>query len=141
MCTPWTRKPARSFGVTKVDDHFVARITAAPKVYEGRVYVPVSSSEEFSSSNLDYSRRTGRGSVVTLDANTGAQVWKTYVVEHAEARAERIRKGVQQYAPSGGSIWNSPTIDAERGARLRWNRRRTDRADSGYDRRDHGDRT
>src|SRR5271163_3257089 len=33
----WTRK---------VDDHFVARITASPKLYDGFLYVPVSSSEE-----------------------------------------------------------------------------------------------
>jgi polyvinyl alcohol dehydrogenase (cytochrome) len=100
---------------TRVDDHFVARITAAPKVYEGRVYVPVSSSEEFSSSNLDYSCCTGRGSVVSLDANTGKQVWKTYVVDTPRP-VRKNSKGVQQYAPSGGSIWNSPTIDAKRGA-------------------------
>ena len=99
----------------RVDDHFVARITAAPKLFEGRVYVPVSSSEEFSSSNLDYSCCTGRGSVVALDANTGAQLWKTYVVS-TPVPVRKNSKGVQQYAPSGGSIWNSPTIDAKRGA-------------------------
>ena len=99
----------------KVDDHFVARISAAPKVYKERVYIPVSSSEEFSSSNLDYSCCTGRGSVVALDANTGAQVWKTYVVPAPEP-TRKNSKGVQQYAPSGGSIWNSPTIDAKRNA-------------------------
>ena len=101
--------------VTKVDEHFVARITAAPKVYKDRVYIPVSSSEEFSSSNLDYSCCTGRGSVVALDASTGAQVWKTYVVDTPKP-VRKNSKGVQQYAPSGGSIWNSPTIDAKRGA-------------------------
>jgi polyvinyl alcohol dehydrogenase (cytochrome) len=101
--------------MTRVDDHFVARITAAPKVYEGRVYVPVSSSEEFSSSNLDYSCCTGRGSVVALNANTGKQDWKTYVVP-TPVPVRKNSKGVQQYAPSGGSIWNSPTIDAQRGA-------------------------
>jgi polyvinyl alcohol dehydrogenase (cytochrome) len=100
---------------TRVDDHFVARITAAPKVFEGRVYVPVSSSEEFSASNLDYSCCTGRGSVVALDANTGAQIWKAYVVP-TPVPVRKNSKGVQQYAPSGGSIWNSPTIDAKRGA-------------------------
>jgi polyvinyl alcohol dehydrogenase (cytochrome) len=100
---------------TRVDDHFVARITAAPKVFKGVVYVPVSSSEEFSSSNLDYSCCTGRGSVVALDANTGKQVWKTYVVDTPKP-VRKNSKGVQQYAPSGGSIWNSPTIDAKRNA-------------------------
>ncbi|HXW61762.1 MAG TPA: PQQ-binding-like beta-propeller repeat protein [Candidatus Acidoferrales bacterium] len=100
---------------TRVDDHFVARITAAPKVYQGRVYVPVSSSEEFSSSSLDYPCCTGRGSLVALNANTGTQVWKTYMV--AEPKPTRKNsKGVQQYSPSGGSIWNSPTIDVERSA-------------------------
>ena len=100
---------------TRVDDHFVARITAAPKVFEGRVYVPVSSSEEFSASNLDYSCCTGRGSVVALDANTGVEVWKAYVVP-TPVPVRKNSKGVEQYAPSGGSIWNSPTIDARRGA-------------------------
>jgi polyvinyl alcohol dehydrogenase (cytochrome) len=99
----------------KVDDHFVARITAAPKVYEGRVYVPVSSSEEFSSASLDYPCCTGRGSIVALDANTGAQIWKTYVVSTPEP-TRKNSKGVQQYGPSGGSIWNSPTIDVKRHA-------------------------
>ena len=101
--------------MARVDDHFVARITAAPKVYKGVVYIPVSSSEEFSSSNLDYSCCTGRGSVVALDASTGKQVWKTYVVDTPKP-VRKNSKGVQQYAPSGGSIWNSPTIDAKRNA-------------------------
>ena len=100
---------------TRVDNHFVARITAAPKVYKGRVYVPVSSSEEFSASNLDYPCCTGRGSVVALDANTGTQVWKTYIVPEPKP-TRKNSKGVQQYSPSGGGIWNSPTIDAKRGA-------------------------
>jgi polyvinyl alcohol dehydrogenase (cytochrome) len=101
--------------MTRVDEHFVARITAAPKVYKGVVYIPVSSSEEFSSSNLDYSCCTGRGSVVALDANTGKQVWKSYVVD-TPVPVRKNSKGVQQFAPSGGSIWNSPTIDAKRNA-------------------------
>jgi polyvinyl alcohol dehydrogenase (cytochrome) len=99
---------------TRVDHHFVARITAAPKVYAGRVFVPVSSSEEFSASNLDYPCCTGRGSLVALDANTGAQVWKAYMVPEPEPTRKNSR-GVQQYSPSGGSIWNSPTVDADRG--------------------------
>jgi len=100
---------------TRVDDHFVARITAAPKVYRGRVYVPVSTSEEFSASNLDYPCCTFRGSLVALDANTGVPVWKTYIVPEPKPTRKNSR-GVQQYSPSGGSIWNSPTIDEERGA-------------------------
>jgi polyvinyl alcohol dehydrogenase (cytochrome) len=101
--------------VTRVDDHFVARITAAPNVYAGRVYVPVSSSEEFSASSLDYPCCTGRGSVAALDANTGKIIWKTYVVPTPKPRGKNSA-GVQLWAPSGGSVWNSPTLDVKRRA-------------------------
>jgi polyvinyl alcohol dehydrogenase (cytochrome) len=100
----------------KVDNHFVARITASPKLYEGYLYVPVSSSEEFAAANLDYPCCTSRGSVVKLDASTGAQEWKTYVVPETPKPTRLNSKGVQQYAPAGASVWNSPTIDAKRHA-------------------------
>jgi polyvinyl alcohol dehydrogenase (cytochrome) len=96
--------------VTKVDDNFITRVTAAPKVYAGRVYVPISSSEEFSASSLDYSCCTARGAIVALDANTGKTIWTTYVVPTPKP-TRKNSEGVQQYAPSGGSIWNSPTLD------------------------------
>jgi polyvinyl alcohol dehydrogenase (cytochrome) len=101
--------------VTKVDDHFVARITAAPAMYNGRVYVPVSSSEEFTAATLDYPCCTSRGSVVALDANTGKQAWKTYVVSEPKP-TKKNSKGVQNYGPAGGSVWNTPTIDPKRNA-------------------------
>jgi polyvinyl alcohol dehydrogenase (cytochrome) len=101
--------------VTRVDTHFVARITAAPNVYDGRVYVPVSSSEEFSASSLDYPCCTGRGSVAALDANTGKIIWKTYVVPTPVPR-QKNSQGVQLWAPSGGSVWDSPTLDVKRRA-------------------------
>jgi polyvinyl alcohol dehydrogenase (cytochrome) len=100
----------------KVDDHFVARITASPKLFEGYLYVPVSSSEEFAAANLDYPCCTSRGSVVKLDASTGEQAWKTYVVPETPKPTRKNSKGVQQYAPAGASVWNSPTIDAKRHA-------------------------
>jgi len=52
--------------------------------------------------------------VVALDANSGAQVWKTYMVSEPKPTRKNSR-GVQQYSPSGAGIWNSPTIDAKRG--------------------------
>ena len=106
----------RQLWTRKVDDHFVARITAAPKLYEGRLYVPVSSSEEFAAANLDYPCCTSRGSVVALDSSTGQVIWKTYVVAEAPTPTRKNSRGVQQYAPAGASVWNSPTIDVKRGA-------------------------
>ena len=101
---------------TKVDSHVVARITAGLRVYNGKVFVPVSSSEEFSSGTPDYPCCTSRGSLVALDANTGNIVWKTWVVP-GDLKPTKIQtNGVVLYAPGGGGVWNSPTIDPARNA-------------------------
>ncbi len=101
---------------TKVDENYTARVTAAPSLHEGRLFVPVSSWEEFSARSLDYPCCTSVGSVVALDASSGKQIWKTYVIDERPKPSRKNAKGVQQWAPAGGSVWNSPTIDARRGA-------------------------
>src|SRR5579862_6896347 len=90
--------------VTRITHDFIERITGSPTVYDGRVYVPLSNSEEFSASTLDYSCCTSRGAVAALDANTGKIVWMTYVVP-PPAPSRKNSKGVQQYTSSGGSVW------------------------------------
>jgi polyvinyl alcohol dehydrogenase (cytochrome) len=99
----------------KVDDFFLARITAAPKLYNGGLYVPVSSSEEWQSGNQDYECCTSRGSVVALNASNGEQIWKTYTMDTPKP-TQKNDNGVQLYAPAGGSVWNSPTVDPVRHA-------------------------
>ena len=101
----------RQLWKTKVDPHFVARITAGAKFYNGKLIVPVSSSEEFSSGHRDYPCCTSRGSVVALDANTGKQIWKAWVVPDEPKPYKTQANGVVLYKPAGGSVWNSPTID------------------------------
>jgi len=105
-----------SLWMTRVDDHFAARITGAPTLYDGRLYVPVSTSEGFNAASPDYSCCTFRGSVVALDAKTGAQIWKTYSIQEAPKPTRKNSKGVQLYAPAGGTVWNAPTVDAKRHA-------------------------
>jgi polyvinyl alcohol dehydrogenase (cytochrome) len=99
-----------------VEEHFAARITGAPALYSGRLYVPVSSFEEFSASSPDYPCCTSRGSVVALDANTGKQIWKTYTIPNAPKPVRKNGKGTQLFAPAGASVWNTPTIDLLRRA-------------------------
>jgi polyvinyl alcohol dehydrogenase (cytochrome) len=101
--------------MTHVDDHFISRITGAPTAYNGRVYVPVSTSEEYQGSSLDYPCCTFRGSLVALDGSTGEKIWKAYTVGEPKP-IRKNSKGVQLYAPSGGGIWSAPTVDAERNA-------------------------
>jgi polyvinyl alcohol dehydrogenase (cytochrome) len=99
----------------RAEDHFSARITAAPTYYEGRLYVPVSTSEGFSGSAPEYPCCTFRGSVSALNAATGALIWKTYTIPEAKPRKTNSI-GTQLWAPSGVAVWNSPTIDVKRKA-------------------------
>jgi polyvinyl alcohol dehydrogenase (cytochrome) len=97
-----------------VDEHALARITGAPKVFEGHLYVPVASGEEGAGNNPNYPCCTFRGSVVALDAATGRQIWKTYTIADAPQQTGKNTNGVQRWAPAGGGVWNSPTIDPKR---------------------------
>ena len=99
-----------------VEDHFTARITGAPTLHDGRLYVPVSSFEEFAAEAADYPCCTFRGSVVALDAGTGRQLWKTYAIPDEPKPTRKNSQGMQQFAPAGASVWNSPTVDVERHA-------------------------
>jgi len=100
----------------RVEDHPTARITGAPKLFEGRLYVPVASSEEGAGGNPRYPCCTFRGSVVALDAASGRQIWKTYVIPDAPQPTTRSATGVQHFGPAGGGVWSSPTIDPKRRA-------------------------
>lgn len=103
----WTRR---------VDDHFTARVTSAPVLYQGRLYVPLSSWEEASGKELVYPCCSFRGSIVALDANTGAQIWKTYTIEEEPGPVKKNSLGTQLWAPAGVAVWNSPVVDAKRRA-------------------------
>jgi polyvinyl alcohol dehydrogenase (cytochrome) len=96
---------------TKVDEHPAARITGAPALYSGRLYVPVSSIEEGTGSTPTYQCCTFRGSVVALDALTGKQIWKTYTIPDEPRPTKKNAVGAQLWGPSGAAIWSAPTID------------------------------
>jgi polyvinyl alcohol dehydrogenase (cytochrome) len=96
-----------------LSDHYTARITGAPALYRGRLYVPLSATEEVFSASPTYPCCTFRGSVVALDANTGALLWKSYVIPETPQRLRKNSLGVQLWAPAGGAVWNAPTIDVE----------------------------
>jgi polyvinyl alcohol dehydrogenase (cytochrome) len=85
---------------TRVDPHPAALITQSPVVLGGRVYVGVSSNEEGFATLPNYPCCTFRGSVVSLDLETGAPVWRTYMVPEGY---------------SGGAVWsNTLVVDVKR---------------------------
>ncbi|HTT04155.1 MAG TPA: PQQ-binding-like beta-propeller repeat protein [Steroidobacteraceae bacterium] len=101
---------------THIDPQYTTRVTATPAYYAGRLYVPISSWEEFSARSLDYPCCTAVGNVVALDANSGRQLWKSYVIAQRPHPVRKNSHGVQQYAPAGGSVWNTPAVDPQRHA-------------------------
>ncbi|MDC0598897.1 PQQ-binding-like beta-propeller repeat protein [Gammaproteobacteria bacterium] len=101
--------------VTEIDDHAAVRGTGSVTLYDGRLYVPITGvSEENAASNPDYPCCTFRGSISSLDANTGEVLWKTYTVPEPQPRG-LSSTGVQLYGPAGVGVWSAPTIDADRG--------------------------
>ena len=99
---------------TKVDDHPAARITGAPQLHDGRLYVPVASFEEAYAVSPKYECCTFRGSVVALDARSGRQLWKTYMIPRAPRPTTRSAAGTQFHGPSGVGVWSAPTLDIKR---------------------------
>jgi len=95
----------------KVETHPVARITGAPSYANGRLYVPVSSIEEVPGARPNYPCCTFRGSVVAIDAQTGKQLWKTYMIAEEPKIVGKNSAGTPMWKPAGAAIWTSPTID------------------------------
>jgi polyvinyl alcohol dehydrogenase (cytochrome) len=100
---------------TKVDDFPFARVTGSPTFHEGRLYVGIASGEETAGAVGSYECCRFRGSLVALDAATGARVWKTYTIEEPRPTTKNAA-GTQLWGPSGAPIWSSPAIDVQRNA-------------------------
>lgn len=87
---------------TQADPHFAAIITQSATVFDGRVYVGVSSLEEALAAIVPgYPCCSFRGSMLALDLDTGEILWKTFLVPEGY---------------SGNAVWgSSPAIDTKRG--------------------------
>ncbi len=97
----------------KADQHPAATITATPALHKGTLYVPISSFEEAAAFNPGYVCCSFRGSLVAMDAMTGREKWRTWLVD--EPRANGANKaGAPQMGPSGVPVWNTPAIDVAR---------------------------
>jgi len=102
----WKRRP---------EVHEAVRLTASPVAYKDLVYVPVASWEENRPSDSAYPCCTFRGSVVAYRIKDGTQVWKTYTIRDKPRVTGKTDAGVEQWGPSGASVWSAPTIDEKRG--------------------------
>ena len=98
-----------------VETHAAARITGAPVFHDGRLYVPVSSTEEILAADPEYPCCTFRGSIAVLDAATGEVVWQVFTIPQAPGLRGRKPDGGRLMGPAGAAVWSAPTIDAARG--------------------------
>lgn len=101
---------------TSLDPHIRARISAAPAYFEGRLYFPVSSTEEVAPPPPLYLCCTFRGSVAAIDARSGRKLWQTYTISEAPHPAPQDAKNVQPWGPAGGAVWGTPIIDTRKRA-------------------------
>jgi polyvinyl alcohol dehydrogenase (cytochrome) len=86
---------------TTLDPHAAAIVTQSATIYNGRVYVGVASLEEALAALVSGYQLSFRGSMLALDLNTGAILWKTSVIPPGY---------------TGNAIWgSSPSIDPKRG--------------------------
>jgi polyvinyl alcohol dehydrogenase (cytochrome) len=99
----------------KLEQHVRGTLTGAPALYQGMLYVPISSWEETAGGIGSYECCTARGALAALDARDGRLVWKTYTIEQSPLPTVKNSAGTQMYGPAGGAVWAAPTIDAKRG--------------------------
>jgi polyvinyl alcohol dehydrogenase (cytochrome) len=89
--------------------------TGSVAVYNGKVFVPITSTEVGAAMNGDYNCCFSTGGVVALDAMTGKQIWQYRVITEPAKETGKKKNGKSFYGPSGAPVWCSPTIDAKRG--------------------------
>jgi polyvinyl alcohol dehydrogenase (cytochrome) len=79
----------------QLDSHPQAIDSSSPVVFDGVVYLGVASLEEGAAANPAYPCCSSRGSVMAINATTGAVIWKQYTVPPGY---------------TGGSVWGSTII-------------------------------
>lgn len=98
----------------RLDTHPIARVTGAPKLAAGRLYVPLSSLEESGAGHPSYPCCTFRGGLAAYDALTGKQIWKSFTVADEPKATKVTTKGTQLWAPAGAGVWSTPSVDLQR---------------------------
>jgi PQQ-dependent dehydrogenase (methanol/ethanol family) len=78
-------------------------LTIAPQVYDGMVFVGTSGAEY-----------PTRNYVEAYDAKTGKSVWRFYTIPSPDEPGGNTWSG-DSWKTGGGSVWNNPAIDPQRG--------------------------
>jgi polyvinyl alcohol dehydrogenase (cytochrome) len=104
----------QSIWITRVDDQPMVKVTGAPTVHDGRLYVGTTTGEEVTAAAPTYECCRTRGTVSALDTATGKVVWKTYMVADEPKPIGKNSAGTTLWGPAGVGVWSAPTVDAKR---------------------------
>ncbi|MFT6956989.1 MAG: polyvinyl alcohol dehydrogenase (cytochrome) [Halieaceae bacterium] len=97
------------------DDHPSLTLTGTPALHENKLYVPMSALEVTSAADPEYACCTFRGGVAAYDVESGSKLWVGYTIEEQPKVVGQNSVGTDRIAPSGAPVWNSPSLDPDRG--------------------------
>ena len=93
---------------TQLDTHPLAIATESPVVYRGVIYMGVASLEEGAAANPSYPCCSFQGSMLAVNAASGAVIWKTYTTSGTSLPADPA------LGYTGNSVWaSSAVVDPE----------------------------
>ncbi|MGE0667589.1 MAG: PQQ-binding-like beta-propeller repeat protein [Sphingomonadales bacterium] len=98
----------------RADRHPLAVVAGTPALHEGRLYVPVASTEQIAAADPDYECCSFRGGVAALDMATGERVWQSWAIPNdPRLTGDTNAAGSPVWQPAGAAVWGRPAIDAE----------------------------
>ena len=96
----------------RLDTHPSTVATSSPIIHQGRIYIGVSSHEEGAMlGKKDYVCCTFRGSVLALEASTGKELWRYWVIPETPADQGKNKQGKSIMGPAGGAVWSTVSLD------------------------------
>lgn len=97
----------------QLKDHPAGTITGSITLYNGNLFVPMSSLEVVNAYDPEYECCTFRGGLLALDAITGDTRWRFYTTAKPK-KTGKNSAGKDRFGPSGAPIWSTPTVDRKR---------------------------
>ncbi len=98
----------------KANNHPNSTLTAAPAIFEDKLFIPISGLEVVAAFDENYECCTFRGGLLVVEARTGKTIWKQYSIPVPAKYHGKTSVGTKMFGPSGAPIWTSPNIDRKR---------------------------
>ena len=108
-----------------VDDQIAAVITGAPKLHDGRLYVPISVVEDILTPDPKYPCCRSRGALAAVDAETGKILWKAHSVVDPPQKSRDEQRGHRSMGSLGREHLELPHHRRGEGRRLRRHRQQS----------------